>query len=119
MTAPDTLDPAALNRLRTWGGEKLLQEILAIFIANSPARMDQIRSGLEGDDPKEVERGAHSLKSTAANVGATRVQLLSTEFEDIAGSGRIDGLRERLPELEEAYARAIEALEAVAKGAGE
>lgn len=119
MTDSDTLDPAALKRLRDWGGDKLLKEILRLFLANAPQRMDQIHNGLDRNDPNEVERGAHSLKSTAANVGARDLSLLSTEFEDIASTGRLDGLRERLPELEEAYARATRALEAVAEGDAE
>jgi HPt (histidine-containing phosphotransfer) domain-containing protein len=116
MTDSPTLDPAALNRLRDWGGEKLLREIVRLFLANSPARMDQIRTGLEKSDPVETERGAHSLKSTAANVGATLLSELSAEFERVSSTGRLDGLRETLPELEEAFARASRELEALDAG---
>ncbi|MEJ2206243.1 MAG: Hpt domain-containing protein [Gemmatimonadota bacterium] len=88
MTDSEPVDPAALERLRAWGGEKLLKEILHLFLANAPQRMDQIRNGVVGSDAEEVERGAHSLKSTAANVGAMQVSLLSTEFGSTAsGAG--------------------------------
>ena len=116
MTESHTLDDAALDRLRDWGGEKLLREIVRLFLANSPVRMDQIRTGLAKGDPSEVERGAHSLKSTAANIGASRVSALSSEFESIASAGRLDGLRDRFPELEEDYAAACGALEALDTG---
>ena len=135
MTDSETLDPAAQKRLRAWGGEKLLKEILRLFLANAPQRMDQIRNGVAGNDAKEVERGAHSLKSTAANVVhharivrdksikrmviSTASEIVEHAFEDIASTGRLDGLQDRLPEMEEAYARAIRALEAVVKGDAE
>jgi HPt (histidine-containing phosphotransfer) domain-containing protein len=119
MTESHALDDAALDRLRGWGGEKLLKEIVRLFLANSPARMDQIRTGMAQDDPLEVERGAHSLKSTAANIGATRVSELSSDFESVASTGRLDELRGKLPELEETYAAACRALEAMETGDAE
>ena len=70
MTNSTSLNPAALERLRKWGGDKLAAQMVRLFLDNSGGRMDQIRGGVAAEDPDEAEKGAHSLKSSAANVGA-------------------------------------------------
>jgi HPt (histidine-containing phosphotransfer) domain-containing protein len=115
MTDPHVLDPEALERLREWGGEKLLAQMVRLFLQNAPQRMDQVRSYRDGGDGKEAERGAHSLKSSAANVGARRVRELAAEIERAAGDGDHAAVTAALPDLEEAFSQAIRALESVAK----
>jgi len=116
MSDPEILDPKAMERLREWGGDKLVSQMVELFLANSPARMDEIRSGLESGDAKETERGAHSLKSSSANLGATEVRRLALEMEGAASQGDLGAALELLSALEEAYLRTCTALEAVAPG---
>ena len=119
MTDSGNLDAAALDRLREWGGDKLLRQMVRLFLDNSGARMDQIRAGVDGGDVAQAERGAHSLKSSAANVGAEQVRTISSDIEDAAGQGDMETLRELLPNLESAYAHAISQLEEVEKEVSE
>ena len=119
MTDPVILDPAALDRLREWGGEKLLGQMVRIFIENSPTRMKLIREGASGGDIKEAERGAHSLKSSAANLGLETFRTAAAEMEALAASGNVQGAAELLPSLEDAYAKGLEAVESVEKGLNE
>lgn len=116
MTEPIALDPEALARLREWGGEALMAKMLELFLANTPERMDQIRRGIDRGDAKLVERGAHSLKSTAANLGAGRLRELAAELEDRAVAGESATLEGRLPELEQAYDLARKAVESLKDG---
>lgn len=116
MSDSDTLDPAALGRLQEWGGEKLLGQMIRLFLENAPGRMAQIRSGLSGGDIAEAEKGAHSLKSSAANVGAHHVRDLAADIERLAGGGDSAGSQKLLPDLESAFGDAISALETVEKG---
>jgi len=116
MTDFQSLDPSALDRLREWGGEKLVGQMVRLFLDNSSARMDQMRAGANGRDPAEAERGAHSLKSSAANVGAERLRHLCAEMESAAVEGKIEVVIQLLPSIEEAYAEAISGLEEVIKG---
>lgn len=115
MTNPDgvVIDPQAQARLQEWGGPKLVQEMIKLFLANAPQRMDQVRKGVvEGGEMKEAERGAHSLKSSAANVGAVTVSKLAAEMENLATEGNVAGLKDALPKLEAAYSLAIAQLAA-------
>jgi HPt (histidine-containing phosphotransfer) domain-containing protein len=118
MTESDILDPRAAARLRDWGGDKLLSQMVRLFLENSPTRMDQIRSAVDADNPRQAEMGAHSLKSSAANLGAEELRSLAGEMEKIAAACDVDGMRARLSHLDAAYARAVSALESVERGIG-
>ena len=116
MIQSDIIDPQALDRLREWGGDKLAVQMVRLFLKNSGTRMDQIRTGVAGGDLEEAERGAHSLKSSAANVGAELLRTMATRMESAALEN--DALRaESLMEaLESAYADAMSELDKIEKG---
>jgi HPt (histidine-containing phosphotransfer) domain-containing protein len=108
---PTIIDPAALERLEKWGGPSLSNEIVQLFLDNGPTRMDQIRDAMNTDDLDGPERGAHSLKSSAANVGAQQVQKVASEVELAASGGDLQRVRDLIPNLEQAYAEATRELE--------
>lgn len=110
MSDPRTIDPQALERLREWGGPKLAGQMVRLFLENSGSRMDQIRTGTEAGDMSEAERGAHSLKSSAANVGAEILRTLATRVETAALEEDAGEAKRILPELETAYADAMREL---------
>ena len=116
MTDSTSLDPAALERLRTWGGEKLASQMVRLFLDNSGRRMDQIRAGASGSDASEAEKGSHSLKSSAANVGARLLGRLAGEIENAAAVGDVDSVRVIVPGLEDAYRQAIADLQTIMDG---
>lgn len=113
------VDPEALDRLREWGGDKLMTQMVGLFLKNSNSRMNQIRAGVNGDDVAEAEKGSHSLKSSAANVGVGEVRRIAAEIEAAATEGDIEAVREMLPGLEQAYAEARAALESIVEGSSE
>ncbi len=75
------VDPAALERLRSWGGDTLLEQLVALFLQETPTRVSAVRDALSGGDLAEAERGAHSLRSTAQNLGANHLSDLAREAE--------------------------------------
>ncbi len=112
-TNPTIIDPAALERLEEWGGPGLSKEIVQLFLDHGPVRMDQIRGAMDGEDLEAPERGAHSLKSSAANVGAHHVHKVASDVELAASDGDLQRVRELSPKLEEAYAQATRELEVI------
>ncbi len=106
----------SLARLEGLGGPKLVNEMIRLFIENAPARMDQIRTVLDDGGVDQPERGAHSLKSSAANVGAEHVRGIADEIELAASAGEVRRVRELLPVLEEAFAAALKELESMVQG---
>ena len=114
MTESDAnvIDPQAQARLQEWGGPKLLTQMLKLFLENAPMRLEQVRKGLAEGKLKDAERGVHSLKSSAANVGAVQVSKLAAHMESLAAGGDSAAVAQQLPTLEAAYAIAQQKLAA-------
>lgn len=115
---PRTLDPAALDRLVEWGGEKLLRQLLGLFLDGSGERRAQLAGGVApGGDLQQTHQAAHALKSSAANLGAFEVSAVAAELEaasaaaDTARSRALaDALAEALDRAEVALRRRLDAL---------
>jgi len=110
MTEDDPIDPGAMDRLQEWGGDRLMLEMIRLYLENSAKRMEQIRTGFERGEGQLVERGAHSLRSSAANLGAREVSRLAGEMEDAASKGDMKGAQALLETLSEANRRASDRL---------
>lgn len=98
-------DPEALSRLREWGGDKLVGEMVRLFLSQAPDSIAAARTGLETGTPAEVERAAHSLRSSSAQLGASRVHALCAEIESRAAGGHLAGVAELLASLERELGR--------------
>ena len=107
------LAPDALERLAEWGGDELVSKMVELFLQVTPDRVQAIRSGLRDEDMKKVERGAHSLRSSAGNLGAKRVQELAGRIEELASLGNREGLAPLVGELETHFRATVQELEAV------
>ena len=110
------IDFRALDRLAKWGGEALPARMIEIFLDHSSQRLEEIRDGVAGQDPGRAELGAHSLKSSAGNVGASRLQALCQGAERMAEAGDMSALAGLFPELDRAYSTARKELERILGG---
>jgi len=80
-------DPAALERLTRWGGDALRTQIVEMFLARAP---DQIAAALDAarrGDAEGVRSIAHTLKSSAGQLGAVSMQRLCQDAEHRAQAG--------------------------------
>lgn len=107
------LDPAALERLKDWGGPALAGKMVRLFLDTSPDRVAQVKAAFDGGAVKDAERGAHSLKSSAANLGATRLQEVSATMETLLSAEDVDGARALFGDFEDAHTHTLRALEAL------
>lgn len=111
MSTPPVVDTAALDRLVEWGGDKLLRQMLRLFIENARERIEQVESGLTaGGDLDETHRAAHALKSSSANLGAMQVSAIAAELESVSAAGDLERSRELADALGEAHRAADAAL---------
>ena len=90
MTAP--IDDSSLERLRDLGGQVLVQRLVRVFEEDVPTRFAAARAGLAAGDLRAVERAAHSMRSSAGNVGAFALMELAAEAEAAAERGQADRL---------------------------
>ena len=97
----------ALARLEKIGGENLVRKMIAAFRSNSAQRLAAARQALAAGDLAALERAAHSLKSSAGNIGAVELVRLAAQIEDSADTG--EGI-DRLPEYLEAASERLAAI---------
>ena len=110
MTETVVIDMKALERLHEWGGKRLVAQMIDLFLTQAPERLKGLREGLAGADVEVVERSAHSLKSTAANLGAAGLSSLAGKAEAAAEQKDLDRVRELMPDIESEFDRARDAL---------
>ncbi len=75
QTLPSTIDWTQLEQFKAFDDADLTMThgVIALFIADAPARMQAIREALSQDDSQALSLAAHALKGAAANVGAKNV----------------------------------------------
>jgi HPt (histidine-containing phosphotransfer) domain-containing protein len=110
------LDPEAMERLKEWGGHTLVAKMVELFLEVTPERMEAIRKGVREGDAKAVERGAHSLRSSAGNLGADAVRHLAGRIEELAAAGNLEGLRPLAEELERRFGETLDELRKSTEG---
>lgn len=117
MATDPGFDAAALERLRSLGGEPLLSKMIGLFLENTPKRIASATRGEKAGDWHEVERAAHSLKSSAANLGLNRLQDLAHQVEALAERHQSEKVAPLLREIEELFPAVRARLEAERKPA--
>jgi HPt (histidine-containing phosphotransfer) domain-containing protein len=100
---PFLLDATAFARVLELGGPQLLGRLIDLFLENAPERLARALRGAAGADLETVERATHSLKSTAGNLGARRLQLIAERIERLAAARDAAAVQPLLPELERAF----------------
>ncbi len=105
------LNPAPLVTLRKIGGELLVKRVVQLFIANTPLQLEKAKTGALTGDSEAIRHVAHSLKSSAANVGAMRLAALACNLEHEARTGLPETKAALVNELEQAYRDAVKNLQ--------
>src|SRR5450631_4613645 len=68
---------------RLWEDEKLLHEVIQIFIDEAPKHLDTTRSALGQGDAEALEKITHSMKGELAYLGISEVSQKARELEDL------------------------------------
>ena len=100
-----TTEPDALDRLKRFGGAKLLGEMIGLFLSAAPERIAAARAGVTAGDGPAVEMALHSLKSSSAQLGAMLLQRLCAQGEQLASAGTLDSVALLVQDIEEEYPR--------------
>ncbi len=89
------LDPA--------GGSGLIRQIMQVFLESTGDTLRQIDQAVAMGDADGVRRGAHSLKSSSANVGAETLSELFRQLEVLGREGKLAAANPLLGEMRQAY----------------
>jgi two-component system sensor histidine kinase/response regulator len=87
------LDEARLSILRDLddGDGVLLASIAEEFLAEAQRQLDLLGEAVAEGDPQTVERAAHSIKGSSANLGATRLAELTGYLEALGRARALGG----------------------------
>jgi two-component system, sensor histidine kinase and response regulator len=90
LTGSETLwSPAAVLE-QLGGDDALLREIVALFLADCPVRIEQLRSALQAKDGEAIRRAAHALKGSVANFTTEGPTTTAAAIEQLGAVARID-----------------------------
>jgi CheY-like chemotaxis protein len=103
------LDPAIVEQLRALaqaGNADLLHKLQASFARDTPERLHALRAAVTAGDAEAVAFNVHTLKGSAANLGATEIVATCQRIERSPGAPGLRALEPLLTELELSAARA-------------
>ncbi|MDY6989646.1 MAG: response regulator [Thermodesulfobacteriota bacterium] len=95
--------PKALERVL--GDREFLERILEQFTTTIPSRLEALAAAMEQRDGQALEREAHRLKGSAANLSADRIAADALHLEQMGREGNLAGGKQALSALNEEMAR--------------
>lgn len=96
------LDYDNLNMLKEVIGDDL-KAILESFNEITPQVIDQLAQAIKQQDAAEVRHHAHTLKGSAANIGAIELPALCYELENMGRAGELEGAEAIFSQIQTSY----------------
>ena len=93
------VDTSNLDMLKDIIGDEL-KDVLNIYIETTPDIIMKIQEAIATQSVSSVQLQAHTLKGSAANIGANQLSAMSAEMEQKAKQSDMDGLPELLSKIE-------------------
>jgi HPt (histidine-containing phosphotransfer) domain-containing protein len=118
VSKPAAVDPTVLDgllELQMEGEPDIIVTLAEIFLKAGPDRLGELRRAADSRDAHAVERAAHALKSSSAQLGAKRLAQLCGSLEDGARTRptELDTIPAAVAAIEAEYARARSELEGI------
>ncbi|PYP65743.1 MAG: hypothetical protein DMD26_10000 [Gemmatimonadetes bacterium] len=108
----EPIDRTHLERLAARFGAEFLVELIDLFVAQGKERLDAAEQGIATGDADAIVAAAHSLKSSAGNLGAAALGQRAAEIERRGRNGAAaDVLAPMVGSLRDAFTKACAALE--------
>ncbi len=100
--ASDSAVPINWNRARETvaGDEKLLGELLTMFLGECKTLLEDIRTAVETQDGAGIRRAAHTLSGASRSVGAEQTSKVAEKLESIRDDSPMDEARRWLADLQ-------------------
>lgn len=102
-----TVDPSLLEELEALASDMNpdpVGEVVALFLSDSPARMDGLLQASMSSDLAAMHAHAHALKGSAANLGAERLLALLTFLDRDLKLGKSESAPFLIPWVQQEYA---------------
>src|SRR5258708_4976925 len=109
MSATLVIDPQAIENLRALNPadhDEFLREITEIFLEDTPQRIAELNQGLAAGDVAKFTRAAHSIKGSAANLGAAALRAVAEKLEHQSRTDGLAGVASLVGEIKVEFGRA-------------
>jgi len=110
------VDPSALDSYREVMGdewESFVQSLVDTFIETTPQQLDELKRALDERDWETLKRIAHTLKSSAATLGAEQLVNICVEIEAFVKKDDLEGSGVLIAQLERGLPKVIQDLERI------
>jgi HPt (histidine-containing phosphotransfer) domain-containing protein len=117
MSNPPVLDPTTIENLRALSPDdngEFLREITGIFLSDTPLRITEMEQSQVSGETAKFTRAAHSIKGSAANMGALALGAAAQALEAESKLKPLDQMTPLLEALKAEYARAAVELKKLA-----
>jgi CheY-like chemotaxis protein/HPt (histidine-containing phosphotransfer) domain-containing protein len=94
-----------LRALRMQGEPDPLAELVELFIADTPARIAQLRVAVDNRIAHDLEASAHSLKGSAGNLGAASIEASCVQLMQHARGSNFTAAESLVKSVEEDFAK--------------
>lgn len=104
------INEEVFEKLIEIGGPALARRVIELFFEHTPGKIELLAPCLEQKDLKTLERTAHSIKSSAANLGLEELRQFSATLEQAANRGELESCEALVANIVNACAKADIAL---------
>ena len=111
------VDHNAIDRLRGFGGPKLVRGMIELFLSNAPVKAADAREALDCGDSAALRAALHGLKSSAGQLGAHSVYQACIAGEELASRGELTPCAPHVERIEADLPRVSRELQAIHLGA--
>lgn len=107
------VDQQAIDRLRGFGGPKLVRGMIELFLRNAPIKAADAREALDCGDSAALRAALHGLKSSAGQLGAHSVYQACIAGEEAASRGELQPCASHVARIEADLPRVSRELQAL------
>lgn len=108
-----SVDCSVLDRLRALqreGKPDIVAKVIRQYFEHTPALLDSMQEFASQKDSDGLQRAAHSLKSSSANLGAMKLAELCKDIEEKARANDIDRIGVEVEDAHMEYEKVKDAL---------
>lgn len=91
-------------------GSILVKSIVDLYLEHTPGLIQQIKKALSERNAESLFKAAHSLKSSSANIGALRLSVLASQFEQNGREGNVVSAEKMIEELDDTLRQTLLAI---------
>jgi len=119
MSDTPIIDPQAIASLRALNADdndEFLREIAGIFLEDTPKRITDLDQSLAAGDLGKFTRAAHSIKGSAANLGAVALRAAAEKLETHSRKEGFGGVETMIAGVKTEFVHAKAELERIIRG---